>query len=335
MAEKAGRRALARARWLAVEFMRDLLKKLFSFKGKTLVSFHSIGDLDAVASALVLENVLQQKRVDCEVKALDSINSASKTVLKKLWLPEIEKAGALDYDNIILVDVSNPDLLGEKADEIARFKGTLVAVDHHYHSNHLRNAYLFVNQKSSSVSEIIYAMSKLTRVKLSRKHALLLLAGILSDTAFFKSAKNETFKAVSELLDLGGANFREVVELTETRPGLSEKTAVLKCVSQARFERFRESIIALGESPCYELGCASALVCIGADFAFVSNPKEARISAAKAVSAKGNVGKIMEAVGKSFGGSGGGHEAVGGAKGRKERLSNALGECVRLAKKNL
>ncbi|MBI5228791.1 hypothetical protein HY991_01680, partial [Candidatus Micrarchaeota archaeon] len=92
----------------------------------------------------------------------------------------------------------------------------------------------------------------------------------------------------------------------------------------------------ISECGAFELYCASKLVELGCDFAFVGNKKEGKLSGVKNESVRiGSVGRLMEAAGKIMGGSGGGHENVGGAKGKKEKVEKALDACVKMVEEEI
>ncbi|MBI5228759.1 hypothetical protein HY991_01515, partial [Candidatus Micrarchaeota archaeon] len=59
-----------------------LCKEIVGLKGRTLITFHSLGDLEAVASALVLEKAVQNS----DARMLDSLNAQAKKVLRELGL---------------------------------------------------------------------------------------------------------------------------------------------------------------------------------------------------------------------------------------------------------
>jgi len=312
-----------------------LLNKLSTLRGRTLITFHSLADMDSVASAFALANGLKQKnkRASCEVRSIDVITASAKRVLTSLKISKPKAIEKLDsFNNLILVDVSTPTLLGEWRAAIEAFRGTVIAVDNHYHARHLKNAFVYVNLEKPSASEIVFEILRKLGVKLDSKTASLLLAGIIADTALFKSATNSTIVDAGELARTRGVNFKKIFSLATPQPGLSERVAVLKAIASARIEKIGKGdkavLVALARSHAFELQCASALIAVGCDYAFVVNDREGRASGVKAQNALGNIGKIMEAVGTVFRGSGGGHEFVGGARGEPERAGLVLEECL-------
>jgi len=290
-----------------------LAAELKSLRGKTLVLTHSLADLDACASALVLAEA-----VGGEAACPDKPSSAARHCLEKLGY-SIPVYGGAKCENLVLVDVSNAGLLG--GFNLKPF-GKIIVIDHHYHNKHLKCDYSFIDAKRSSCSEIILEACNALGFRLSDSQRKLLLAGVLHDSAFFKSANCRTLAAAAELCE--GIDFREVVRAAEVRKDPSEVAAVQKAVCSASIEEIGGFKAAFTESGAFELQSASTLVEIGCDYAFVLDAKHGKMSAVKREAAPGNVGKMMEKIGKEFGGSGGGHENAGGASGKPEKAGKAL-----------
>jgi nanoRNase/pAp phosphatase (c-di-AMP/oligoRNAs hydrolase) len=306
-------------------------KALRGLRGKTLVTFQSIGDLDGVCSALALKELFP----GAEVRMIDSVNSQTKKLLNALGI-DLKKIDSLEkYENIVLVDVSNKDLLGDWGEKIADFAGKKIVLDHHFHSQKLPASMTYIDSKKVACCEIVFELLK-KQGKINQKNSLLLACGIIADSAFFKSASPLMFKALGELIEKSGKSYGEIMELISTAPDVSEKIAFLKSAGRARLKRAGDFLIAVSEAGSFELGCASALVSIGADFAFVGNAAEGRISGVKKNTVKYvNIGVVMERAGKILRGSGGGHENVGGATGKPELVDEALDACARLVEEEL
>ena len=310
--------------------LNELARELSGLKGRTLITFHSIADLEAVASAVVLSSAVPRS----EVRLIDGVNAQTRRVLGVLGL-KVLPIEELNYKNIVLVDVSNADLLGRMKEGILGFRGKLIAVDHHYHTKELHGT-VYVNRARTSCCEIIYELLKKMKKRIDAGEALLLCAGIVSDTAQFKSANGFTFKAFSALLEKSGRSYQEILELVKNREDVSERIAKLKALQRAKLVRVGDYLVAASEAGSYELGCASALVQEGCDFAFVANAEEGRISGLKREEISfANVGEIMERAGRILKGSGGGHTNVGGARGRPEFVAAALKECTKLVEQEI
>lgn len=305
--------------------LKQLSERFLKLKGRTLITFHSIGDLDAVASAIVLSSAIPGS----EVRMIDGLNAQSKIFLSRLGL-KILPIEHLNYDSIILVDVSNVDLLGDFREAFLSFEKPIFAIDHHYHTK-LVHGLVYVNKDRADCCEIIAELLKKMGKRIEREEAILLSAGILSDTALFKSANNASFRSFSWLLGRSKLKYSDLLQLISVPQNRSERIARLRALQRATFYEIGGFIAATSESGSFELSCASALIEAGCDFAFVANPHEGRISGLKSESIPfGNIGLIMEQVGKMLSGSGGGHSIVGGARGQPYKTGPALRECIRL-----
>ncbi|MFA6048998.1 MAG: DHH family phosphoesterase [Candidatus Micrarchaeia archaeon] len=307
------------------------LRKL---SGPTLITFQSVGDVDAVASSLALAELVPQS----VVRATGELNAQSRRLLAHFGLavPPIESLGG--FRNIIVADAGNSGVLGDWGGAIEKFRGKIVVIDHHYHSKPLSAFFTFEDVGKSSTCEIVFELSKLPgrAGELGKREALLLAAGVISDSAFFKSANDSTFSALSELLEIigsGSKDYEKVVKLIRMQPDVSERLSRLEALRGAQVTRRGNCLVARAHSNAFELSCASMLVEAGCDYAFVGNTKHGRIFSCRSDAVPGNVGKIMEKAGIAMGGSGGGHEKVGGANGLPQNVDKALSLAVSLALK--
>jgi nanoRNase/pAp phosphatase (c-di-AMP/oligoRNAs hydrolase) len=308
--------------------MKEFLGTLKALRGRTLVTFHSLGDVDAVASAIAVSQLLPRS----EVAAVDGLSASARHLLTRLSLPlpRTLAAGELaGYDNIVFCDVSNADLLGGFRDAVLAFKGKRLLIDHHVHSKRIPSNAVLIESAKSSSCEVVYELFAAARKKPSEKTALLLAAGILHDSAFFKSAGKGTFTAFGHLLSLTRLSYSQVLALVAKHEDASERIARLKALQRVQVERQGDLVVGSCFSSAFELACATALVGAGCDVAFVANAGRGRISGVKRETLTGlSVGRVMEAAGRAMKGSGGGHENVGGAKGKPELTEKALLKCV-------
>lgn len=292
---------------------KELLKELKGLKGKTAISFHSMGDVDALASGLALQSAIKNS----EVRRIDTVNSQARKLWGRLDLKlEAFVPGALDhFDNLIFVDVSTPSLLGNLRKEVESYKGNLFAIDHHTHNSPF-DGKIYVEADKTSCSEVVYGILKSMKKKPTKEVATLIAAGIVSDTANMKSATTSAIIALGECLKISGMELQEMYDLLDVREDASEKIALIEAVKRARIERIKDLVIAESQVGAFELRCAAALVQLGCDFAVVANQKEGKASAVKSRALelrKINVGKMMDEVAQQLHGSGGGHEMVGGS----------------------
>jgi nanoRNase/pAp phosphatase (c-di-AMP/oligoRNAs hydrolase) len=179
--------------------------------------------------------------------------------------------------------------------------------------------------------------------KISEREAVCLLCGIIDDSAGFKNANRKTFSNIAQLLGKTRLKYEEILSLTETDSDVSKRIALLTACKRAEVVRVGDYLIAKSTVGSFEAKAAEALVNLGADFSFVGckGKEEARISAR----VRGEVCKelglnlatqVMEKVGKTLRGSGGGHACAAGADGTNtDAFEDAMDGCVRLTKEIL
>jgi len=304
-----------------------LLSKL---KGRTLITFQEVADPDAVASAIALSLIVR----NCEVRATGQVNSQSRAVLKSLGLavPPLESLDG--YSNIVITDACTLDSFGKWAEQVGGFKGTVAFFDHHIHSDRMKADFSIELPKVSSTSEIALGILDAAKKKVDRKTAMLLAAGVASDSGHWKSANDGSFEAMARLLKLAGRSqqdYQRILSLIErpANPEMSKKK--IACAAKAKVIEKGGVVVACSVSDAFHLQCAVGLVGLGADYAFVADSRKGIILAARSDSARKSVGKLMMLVARKVGGSGGGHEKVGGARGKIADVDSVLDYCVRVA----
>jgi nanoRNase/pAp phosphatase (c-di-AMP/oligoRNAs hydrolase) len=316
---------------------KEFLKVLKGLDGRTAISFHSRADPDAVASALALAPLVSR----CVVRSPDEVDSSAKNLLSTLGygLKEFSSPKEIQsFENLIFVDVSNLDLLGPLAGEIPKFRGKILVVDHHLHGKRMKCDYSLFQRDKTSCAEVVLDLWQQGGKKPSAALAQLILAAVVADSADLRSANKQTFEAIAYLLDISKTTYQQARHLVIRPPDVSEKLAMLKAVAGATIQRTNSGfVIASTQSNAFEHACSQALVASGADIAFTANIQKGRISGVRreTIAPTVSVGKILEEAGKKFGGSGGGHQNAGGARGDPSKTAQALAECLQLAEKEL
>lgn len=298
--------------------MKRFARELKSLKGSTLVLTHSLADLDACASAIVLADV-----VNGEARCPDKPTAAAKHCLERLGL-EIKPYEGEKFDNLILVDVSTESLLGGV--KPSGFKRVFV-IDHHYHNKRVKADYAFVDAKRASCAELIVEACHELDFQLTEKWKKLLLTGIIHDTAWFKSSDSRSLAVVAELCN--GLDFQEVLGIARVHRDEAMIKAIVKGVGSAEVIEIKGHLACFTRVNAFELQTASALVDAGCDYAFAMDGNAGKMSGVKKAGAPGSIGKAMEAIGKAFGGNGGGHDSVGGAMGEPGKAKAAFDEAKR------
>ncbi|VVC00087.1 DHHA1 domain protein [uncultured archaeon] len=296
---------------------------------KSIITFHSLGDLDAAGSAIALQRYLGKKAI------IAPPDTPSASARKLLAYTETEttifsQAKRTPSDVIIVLDSSSPHLLSH----LAGIEPDLM-IDHHSRSGGEVAAKKTVNDPTaSSTCEMLYFMLHPT----DKISSIALLLGIISDSAGFQNATSRTFEAVSALLETSGVSYSQIKQLAFAPESLSERIEALRSCQSVRAERLGEHIVATAMAKSHEAHFAEMLVRMGADIAFVAcEGEDGRISARMRESLRGRVRleKIMFEIGKVLGGSGSGHELAAGASGGRENIRAALGICVKLSEQQL
>ncbi len=305
--------------------------------GKTAISFHSHADPDAVASAIALQPLVPH----AVVRAIDDVDASAKNLLQNLGYGLKAFASPTHihhFDNIVFVDVSSAQLLAGIADELPAYKGNVYIVDHHVHGKRIHAKASLLMRHRSSCAEVVLEIWNASGKRIPAPLASLLLAAVISDSAEFKSANEETFHAVVDLLSASKLSYEQARSLIATTVDPAKRMAVIKAVGAARVVQEGTYLIACTQTNAFELSCAQGLLDCGADVAVAANPGKGRLSAVKKNTvAAGNlsIGNIMEKVGKAYGGTGGGHENVGGARGQPGKTDDAVASFVRMVQRVL
>ena len=348
---------------------RALLRALRSLRGKqVIITFHSLGDTDAVGGALALAEQLGPRSV---VAFPDRTNSESRrlfgaeiglsepggqmrggqfraepggqTMGKRLgpaqvYMPFEAARARYPGAKIILLDANDPSILPQfgSAQISARSSGAIAAplrpdilIDHHaLSSNSVRARIEWVDPQSPAACELIAA----TIPRPSPEQARELSLGILSDSAHLLRADARTFGTLARLLMRTDEDYEQLLNSLRHPQSAQNRAAVLEGLRQATWKLEGEWLLASAAVSSHESHVADALLGAGADVAFVgtADKKGARISARlrPSLAARLDLPALMAEVGRRLGGMGGGHPAAAGATGPR---GDRLNEALELA----
>ncbi|MFA5096866.1 MAG: bifunctional oligoribonuclease/PAP phosphatase NrnA, partial [Candidatus Omnitrophota bacterium] len=110
------------------------------------------------------------------------------------------KAAEIDFDCLAVLDCTDLNRIG-KVKEINKYNKPVLNIDHHI-SNKKFGQVNWVEPAASSASEMVFTLYKEMGVPFDRDTALLLYAGILTDSGSFRYSNTSSFthKAAAELL---------------------------------------------------------------------------------------------------------------------------------------
>jgi nanoRNase/pAp phosphatase (c-di-AMP/oligoRNAs hydrolase) len=214
---------------------------------------------------------------------------------------------ANELDQIIFLDKSFHDF-----DKIPYF-----FIDHHFkeefkNEEHMNGIFF---DDYASTAEIVVQILDEYNFHIPTPYRYLLVAGILSDSGYFKFANNKTFKTVAKLLN-DKSDYQEILMMLKSKPDISKKIAQIKGAQRAELIKISDWLIGISEVSSFEASVANTLTKIGFDIAVVFSERtnEYRVSlrARKKVCLETglHLGKILEEISKSYNASGGGHDGA-------------------------
>ena len=296
--------------------------------GKVLYLCHRNADPDAIGSAFALAQAFGGT-----LGAVDDLSRTGEALANAIGAKVNIDPVAEDYDLIVVIDTSVRLQLGKI--DLTNYG----VIDHHLDEGLLEDALFYIQKPTKSLAEIVWTILKESQVKVTREMALGLMVGMISDTGRFKRATSKAFQAASELLDDGGFDYEEALQILSVPADISRKIAVLKAASRAKIDRQKDWLIATTKINSFEGSAAMALVDLGADVAFVAGKHGdlSRISARagrEAISKGLNLAEILCEVAQAHNGEGGGHRAAAALEARGEPCA-LLEECKKRAAKSL
>ncbi len=295
-----------------------------------LITFHSIGDLDAVAGAFALSRCLPRATIAMP----DHLNAEAKKfcVANDFSPAKFSEVKDTDFAATILIDCSSANL----APHMATRKIDLL-IDHHtMHSDKLSAKLELIDETAAAVCELLYFVLP----KIDAKSAHALAAGIISDSANFSSANPRTFEVMGKLLAAAKMPYDRLLYENFVPPQYSQRLELLKSCQNLRFNTQGEYIVASSVVNSFEAHVAMAFINLGADVAFVGHKGKltARISGRcrRGMPEGFSVAPILKEIAPLINGTGGGHPHAAGATGTNpDAVEDALGVCVTMACKKI
>ena len=301
-----------------------------------LITTHVNADPDALASALLLEFIIQKKYgLETTIIFPQGLNMLSKRIVEDLGIEVPEKElGEIRFDAILLVDTSTSELLDSIMEKIKTLKTPIGIIDHHLPPGDLAKISVFnIIKKEVATTALILQLDEALSLKLPSKLSTLAITGILYDSGRFSRASSTSLKVVARLIDEGGDYDRAVklLSVPEEKEDLPSRMAKLKGAQRAMLIKMGSHLIAITHVSSHEAPVARALIPLGADVAFVIGGKEELRISSRAregfVRKTGiDLGELMRELEKYLEGKGGGHSTAGGfnGKGDPQRAIRAI-----------
>lgn len=281
-------------------------------KSVAIVTHHN-ADIDAICSATSLFLGLGQKKIKATIGVPNSVARQAKKLLEYSGCEVKINLDLSKFDTIFVLDTAVPEQLMP----IRIPGGKEVFVIDHHENNTIRGTEEYISPRRKATCEMLLKVLKDNNVRIDRKIANLLLAGIVSDTNHFKFADKLTFRLVVELLNYK-AELKLILDMVHNPPEYDERLAKLKSTRNLEIYKVKEYLIVFSEVPSYEAAVARGFLAIGANVAvvFMEDDNELRVSSRATrdivVDENLNLGQdIFSKIREVAGGNGGGHDAAG------------------------
>ena len=281
---------------------------------KVAVVSHANADLDGVASAVVLCELLKALgAASCCVDSSEGLNKQASEVMARLGV-QLPECPSIDADVLAVVDASNAVQLGQLA---SRLQGvaSVVLIDHHSEGTLGSAAALkYVKPEAPSCAELVVDLAISAGVNLGRQQATLAIAAILDETSMLMRATPTTLRSVASLAELGGDYelAYSVVQRRAQEDPLDVRMARLKGASRAEVAKTCDDVvIAVSEVGSYEAEVAKSLISLGADVALVVKDNRISVRLSKRAMDRGlDASGLASYLAGRLGGEGGGHKGA-------------------------
>ena len=283
---------------------------------------HKNADADSLGSAYAL-----QRACGGRIGVQDSLSSLAGLFADRIGISVVIEPRPEDYDLVVAVDTSTLVQTGYRS------LGKCAVIDHHAPGDLVKSCDLALIRPASSTAEIVYGLYRANGIPLDAEIAFALVLAMVTDTGHFRYASADAFAIVGQMLHEGGIRYADVAEfLSQVPVDLSCRIALLKAASRLNLHRVGNLLIVESTVSSFGAQAATSLITLGADVAFVGSEKdgEKRISGRVRRGVDLDLARLLEDVGRKFGGSGGGHMAAAGVVIRGD-LDKALQECVDMA----
>jgi|CXWL01.1.fsa_nt_gi phosphoesterase RecJ-like protein len=168
-----------------------------------LITTHVNPDADAIGSALAMAVVLKSLGKSVVVFNEDVVPGWLGFLPRTAWFKRPVDIKTVDYDVAIALDCGDASRIGNVRGLLRKGK-VMVNIDHHKTNDSFGNVNLIL-PKASSTAEILYELFSKMKIRWSKELAMLVYAGIMTDTGSFRydCTSARTHHIVGDLLDHG------------------------------------------------------------------------------------------------------------------------------------
>jgi phosphoesterase RecJ-like protein len=310
------------------EGLKRLVKQFVG--GRVMLSFHSIGDTDAVASAMALSGLFASS----SIATPDKISYNMGRILQKLdYKSKIPAAFSNDSDLIVLLDVNNFEDCGSFSQKLSETKIPILIIDHHSPSKIKKdNVYVFNDESYTSTTSIVYKLLKSLGAQVDQNIAKLLSLGIISDSAEFKNSSALTFVQLGELFNIAKTDYDTLLNEFFYTPSAETRASIISELFNSNVAIKNDTIFLYGSTSVHPGSTADIAIKMGADVAIFRGENDKGVSFSTRLRSgldkkyEIDLGKIMKKLSRIIKGSGGGHPCAAGAYGSAKESGDAFVE---------
>ncbi|MCA9127904.1 MAG: bifunctional oligoribonuclease/PAP phosphatase NrnA [Planctomycetales bacterium] len=182
----------------------DLLSERIHASQRFVLCSHIRPDCDALGSELGMAGIIAQLGKQVEI-----INGhATPPNLSFLDPGEsirmLDSNTTIDADCMIVLDTSAWAQLGPMGEELRRFQGVKLCIDHHVGEDDLGTEF-FKDTSAEATGHLVAKLAKHLDVKIDRSMATSLFAAIATDTGWFRfgSTTSATYRIIADLMECG------------------------------------------------------------------------------------------------------------------------------------
>ncbi len=237
-------------------------------KGKRKVILtHGNSDMDAIGSAYALRNAFGP----ADIYAPAGVDRVARMVADKLEIPILDSANLSEYELVVVVDSSSPDLLQNP--DLTVPPNSLI-IDHHAPTGKWEGMDFHCDDTRTSCCEIVKDIIDDAGIGIDRSSGLALLGGMLTDSGHFQYADTRMLRAFADIQDRCQIPMDEAMLLVRAPMNMSERQAAMKAIGRSKFDKVGDMIVAVSYGSSFEAASCRALLASGADVVFVGSQRE-------------------------------------------------------------
>jgi nanoRNase/pAp phosphatase (c-di-AMP/oligoRNAs hydrolase) len=302
---------------------------------KTLVLTHAGADIDAIASAGALHYLFKNK---ISIGIPEHLNLNAKQLAEKMEIPFQLNPDLNEFNALILIDFNSSSQIGKLAFQLKNYSGLIALIDHHTESGEklAEKKMSLIDSNAVSTTELIYKLIKSLKKKIPSNVAVLLAAGIYTDSAGFYASNKNTFQIFAELMNISNKSFPELISLISIETDFSEKIAKLKAAKRLKIFKSGEFLLVSTQVGSFQSNAAATMLRLGADAAFAGDiEKGLLLVSGRANNLLLNKGfdlakHVFEPLQNHFNGNGGGHAGAAAFNGKARAIEPVLQKCIEL-----